>query len=39
VLGARLLIDEAASGGDPPGRKQRPVPEELFDLSSEAGTD
>jgi 6-phosphogluconolactonase len=34
VLGAHLLLDEAAAGGDPP-RRSRAVPEELFDLSSE----
>jgi len=36
VLGAHLLLDEAASGASPPAR-DRPAPDELFDLSAEDG--
>lgn len=35
VLGARLLVDSAAAGERPPP-PERPGPEELFDLSTEA---
>lgn len=38
VLGAHLLLDEAAAGGDPP-RRARAVPEEMFDLSGETEQD
>lgn len=38
VLGAYLLIDESASGGDPP-KRARLIPDELFDLSSESGAE
>lgn len=36
VLGAHLLVDEAAAGlGEPPPRRTKPTTEELFDLSTE----
>ncbi|MCI0345801.1 MAG: 6-phosphogluconolactonase [Chloroflexi bacterium] len=39
VLGAQLLIDEAAAGEgpQPPARRARPTTEELFDLTTEDG--
>ncbi|MGH2727108.1 MAG: 6-phosphogluconolactonase [Actinomycetota bacterium] len=39
VLGAHLLLDEAAagSGPEPPSRRARPATDELFDLTTEDG--
>jgi len=41
VLGARLLLDEAAAGAGtkPPTRRARPPSDELLDLSTESEAD